>query len=43
MTQREIRDYLQDILTTIDPAEQFVAGLTFVDFENDPKTVFAVI
>ncbi|MDX2213789.1 MAG: DUF86 domain-containing protein [Oculatellaceae cyanobacterium bins.114] len=43
MTQREIRDYLQDILTTINLLEQFVAGSTFADFENDPKTVFAVI
>lgn len=43
MTQREIRDYLQDILETIDLAEQFVAGLTFAEFQNDQKTVFAVI
>lgn len=43
MTQREIRDYLQDILTTIDLTEQFVAGLTFTDFQTDSKTVFAVI
>ena len=43
MTQRDIRDSLQDIVATIDLAEQFVAGLTFTDFENDSKTVFAVI
>jgi len=43
MTQRDIRDSLQDILATIDLAEQFVTGLTFTNFENDPKTVFAVI
>ncbi|MGF1600964.1 MAG: DUF86 domain-containing protein [Thermosynechococcaceae cyanobacterium] len=42
MTQRDIRDYLQDILTTIDMAEQFVSGMTFDKFQNDAKTIFAV-
>jgi uncharacterized protein with HEPN domain len=43
MTYREIKDSLQDILTMIDLAEQFVAGLTFTQFQDDLKTVFAVI
>jgi len=43
VTQRDLRDYLQDILDTIDIAQQFVAGMTFADFQADQKTVFAVI
>lgn len=42
MTERDVRDYLQDILNTIEMAEQFVAGMTFEEFEDDPKTIFAV-
>lgn len=33
MTERDIRDYLQDILNTIDMAEQFVNGMTFDQFQ----------
>lgn len=43
MTQRNIGDYLQDILETIDIAQQFVAGMSFTDFQTDQKTIFAVI
>jgi uncharacterized protein with HEPN domain len=43
MTQRQIKDYLQDILTAIDLAERFLEGITFANFQNDPKTSFAVI
>ncbi|MBW4554303.1 MAG: DUF86 domain-containing protein [Aphanocapsa sp. GSE-SYN-MK-11-07L] len=43
MTQRDIRDYLQDILATIDLAESFVTGMTFGEFQADAKTCFAVI
>lgn len=43
MTRRDLRDYLQDMLETIDIAQQFVAGMTFTDFQADQKTVFAVI
>ncbi|WP_416670065.1 HepT-like ribonuclease domain-containing protein [Egbenema bharatensis] len=42
MTDRDIRNSLQDILTTIEMAEQFVAGMTFEQFQDDPKTIFAV-
>ena len=42
MTKRDTRDYLQDILTTIEMAEQFIANMTFDEFQNDPKTIFAV-
>jgi len=43
VTQRDIRDSLQDILETIDLAENFLGGLTFTEFQNDQKTVFAII
>lgn len=43
MTQRDIRDYLQDILTYIAAAERFINGMTFADFQSDEKTVFALI
>lgn len=42
MTKRDTRDYQQDILTTIEMAEQFIANMTFDEFQNDPKTIFAV-
>lgn len=42
MTSRQIEDYLQDILNTIDIATQFVESMTFEEFEADPKTIFAV-
>jgi uncharacterized protein with HEPN domain len=41
--QRDIRDYLRDILNAIDLAESFIASMTFNEFQNDPKTSFAVI
>jgi uncharacterized protein with HEPN domain len=43
MTQRDIRDYLRDILQAIDLAESFIANMTFDDFQADAKTSFAVI
>ena len=42
MTKRQIKDYLQDILDAIDAAENFIQGITFQDFQNDQKTIFAV-
>lgn len=42
MSKRQIQDYLQDILDAIDAAESFVEGMTFEDFQNDQKTIFAV-
>jgi uncharacterized protein with HEPN domain len=43
MTSRKVKDYLQDILTTIKLTERFLAEVTFTDFQNDFKTNFAVI
>lgn len=42
MSKRQIEDYLQDILDVIDAAESFIEGITFADFQNDHKTIFAV-
>lgn len=43
MNQREIKDYLQDILDAIDAAESFIDEMSFEDFQQDRKTIFAVI
>ena len=43
MSERDARDYLQDILEHIEAAERFVGKMSFADFEGDEKTVFAVI
>ena len=40
---REIDDYLQDIVDAMDKAQQFIENLSFEDFVKDNKTVFAVV
>ncbi len=40
---REIRDYLNDIITSIDDAEAFTEEMDFEDFITDKKTTNAVI
>jgi uncharacterized protein with HEPN domain len=42
MTPRQIEDYLQDILDSISASQQFIAGMSFEEFEADQKTIFAV-
>jgi uncharacterized protein with HEPN domain len=42
MVKRDIRDYLQDILTYISLAEQFIEGLTFDELQADDKTTLAL-
>jgi uncharacterized protein with HEPN domain len=42
MTEREVRDYLQDILNTIESSEHFIEGMDFDQFTSDEKTIFAV-
>lgn len=42
-TERDIMDYIQDILTSIMDVEEFIEGMTFEDFSNDKKTVNAAI
>jgi uncharacterized protein with HEPN domain len=42
MVKRDIRDYLQDILTHINLAEQFIEGFTFDELKEDDKTTLAL-
>lgn len=42
MTECTIRDYLQDILDTIESCESFIEGMDFDEFVSDEKTTFAV-
>ena len=41
--KRTYRDYILDILTSIQEIEEFVEGMNFEDFVEDRKTVNAVI
>jgi uncharacterized protein with HEPN domain len=41
--EREISDYLDDIVTTIADAEKFTRGMSYEMFDADKKTVNAVI
>ena len=42
MTERDIGDYLQDILETIESCERFIEGMDYDQFTSDEKTIFAV-
>ena len=41
--EREYRDYVQDILTSVSEIELFIKGLDFQNFKQDRKTVNAVV
>ena len=41
--KKDYRDYLQDILDSINDSEEFVKGMSFDDFLKDKKSVNAVI
>jgi len=41
--KREIIDFLQDAINSMEKAERFVSGMTYEEFINDEKTVFAVM
>ncbi len=41
--KRTYKDYLLDILSSIQEIEEFIAGMTFEEFAQDRKTVNAVI
>ncbi len=43
MTERDYRDYLNDILECINDIESFITGLTFEEVVNDKKTFNAVV
>ena len=40
-TRRDIADYLEDALTAMDKAEEFVCDMSYEQFAEDDKTVFA--
>ena len=39
---REFEDYLSDILDAMGKAQQFVGNLSYEEFSEDDKTVFAL-
>ena len=41
--KREVLDFLQDAIHSMEKAERFVLGMTYDEFVNDEKTVFAVV
>jgi len=41
--KREFKDYVADIVDAIEKIDEFTEDMNFHDFENDYKTVFAVI
>lgn len=43
MKKRDFRDYLQDIVDSIQETTDFVRGMTFDAFKKDKKTVNAVL
>jgi uncharacterized protein with HEPN domain len=43
MKKREYRDYLQDIIDSINDIEAFTSGMDFESFMKDKKTVNAVV
>lgn len=42
MVKRDIRDYLQDMLTNIDIAQTLAEDLTFETFQADIRSVYAI-
>ena len=42
MPSNREREWLENILDTIHLIEQFVSGMEFADFQDDPKTRYAV-
>lgn len=43
MKDRDLRDYLQDILDAVDDIESFIDDLTYNEFVRDRKTLNAVV
>jgi uncharacterized protein with HEPN domain len=42
MTERQLEDYLQDVLDAIAAIEQFVSGIEFEEFAENLEKIFAV-
>jgi uncharacterized protein with HEPN domain len=43
MRKRDYRDYIQDILDSINDMESFIEGMNFEEFARDKKTINAVV
>ena len=43
MTQKDFKIYFLDILDSIQKIESFISGMSYEDFEDDDKTLYAVI
>ena len=43
MKKREFRDYLDDILGSVDDVEVFIRGMSYEEFLRDRKTINAVV
>lgn len=43
MKSREYCDYIRDILDSMNDTEEFTTGMDYRNFQNDRKTIFAVI
>ena len=43
MRKRDYRDYIQDILDSINEIGDFIEGMNFEDFTQDKKTINAVV
>lgn len=43
MKKRSIRDFLQDILESIDEIESFIQGITLEEFQNKREKILAVV
>jgi len=43
MKKRDYKDYLQDIVDSVDDIKSFTENMTFEDFATDRKTINAVI
>jgi uncharacterized protein with HEPN domain len=41
--EREVVDYLVDVLMAMEKAETFTLQMSYTDFKNDDKTIFAVV
>ena len=41
--KREYKDYILDIYNSIEEIEKFVEGFSFEEFQNDKKTIYAVV
>jgi uncharacterized protein with HEPN domain len=41
--KREYKDYILDVYNSIEEIEKFVDGFSFDKFQNDKKTIYAVV